>query len=89
MPCQCAESKTQRTIEFENNDPKRRIYDEAFTPTGLNVHDCAYIVRRDAVLNQAERIALNETQPDASGRRLRHGPGWQQAFTKAVEELSK
>ena len=83
MPCQCAESKTQRTIEFENNDPKRRIYDETFTPTGLNVHDCAYIVRRDAVLNQAERIANN-----AAGG-IRHGPGWQQAFTKAVEELSK
>jgi len=81
MNCNCSESRTQRTIEFENNDRRRRLFAEEFTPTGLNAHDCIYIMRRNEVLNQAERIALK-----AAG--VRHGPGWQQAFSKAVDELS-
>ena len=79
--CNCNESKTERTIGYENNDPRRRLYETKFTPTGLYKHDCAYIAKRDAVLNQAERIALNYAG-------VRHGPGWQQAFSEAVNELS-
>ena len=86
--CNCNEGKTQRTTGYENNDPRRRLFEEKFTPTGLYKHDCAYIAKRDAVLNQAERIALNETLPNAEGKRVRHGPGWQQAFSQAVNELS-
>ncbi len=86
--CTCAEGYTERTIGRMNNDEKRRIFAETATPTGLNVHDCEYIAARNAVLDHAERIALAATGRNAQGERVRHGPGWQKAFSKAVNELS-
>jgi hypothetical protein len=41
------------------------------------------------VLDQAERIALAHTEPNSQGRVERHGPGWQAAFSRAVNELSR
>ena len=87
--CNCSEARTERTIGYVNNDPKRRIFEECESPTFLFMHDCAYIARRNAVLDQAEKIALEATLPNEEGKRLRHGIGWQQAFNRAVNELSK
>ncbi len=89
MDCTCAEAFTERTIGRMNNDEKRRIFAAVPTPTGLNQHDCEYIAARNAVLDQAERIALAATTRNAQGERVRHGPGWQRAFSEAVNKLSK
>ena len=87
--CNCSEAKSERTVDYVNNDPKRRIFEECESPTFLFLHNCAYVARRNAVLDQAEKIALAETLPNADGKRVRHGVGWQQAFNRAVEELSR
>jgi hypothetical protein len=87
--CDCAEGLTERTVGRMNNDEKRRIFAETSAPTGLNQHDCEYIAARNAVLDQAERIALTHTEPNSQGRIERHGPGWQKAFSQAVNDLSR
>jgi hypothetical protein len=84
--CDCPEGFTERTIGRTNNG---RIFDAVATPTGLNQHDCDYIVARNAVLDQAERIALAATERNAQGARVRHGPGWQKAFSEAVNKLAR
>ncbi len=55
--CDCAEGKTQRTLRWEGD---RRVYDEVYTPTGLHVHDCAYIRERNAAL----RLPAGEAAPE-------------------------
>jgi hypothetical protein len=57
--CDCPEGFTERTIGRTTNG---RIFDTVSTPTGLNQHDCTYIAARNAVLDQAERIALAATE---------------------------
>ncbi len=81
MSCSCSEGMSERTIGFKNNDPKRRIFAPEAMPTGLGVHNCEYIARRNSVLNEAERIATEH-----AGKL--HEPGWQQAFSHAVNRLS-
>lgn len=68
--CTCAEGFSRQTDDGE------------LIPTGLHVHDCAYIKRRNAALDEAEAIATRA----ANGKR--HGRGWHKAFFDAVNELS-
>jgi len=82
MPCLCSEGKTKRTLSFQNNDRKKRVFDAEATLTELHVHDCEYVSRRNSVLDEAEKIAT-----EAAGGK-RHGAGWHPAFFDAVNRLS-
>lgn len=48
--CNCAEGKTSRYNEYG------RVV-ESGIPTNLHVHDCNYIILRNALITKAEKLA--------------------------------
>lgn len=78
MACVCEEGFTMRTEGFDHK--KRRVFADSKTPTGINVHDCDYISRRNSVLDRAEA----EADRNCRGK----GMDWHRVFFAAVDRLS-
>lgn len=71
--CNCREGLTIR-------------YDGKVEPTGLNAHHCLYISQRNALIPEAERLALAEVGKDEYGK---PNSGFSREFIRVMDKLAR